>query len=135
MSLLLEVKPLAQEPRSGTWQGWWRHGLREGHEALSLTIASGRVRGAGQDQDGRFSLEGEVRPDGTATLTKRYTQPLVAVPSGLAYQGQWNGRVIRGTWADEASVCGRGPFLLWPSSEERRAPATDPAHLPRPLTS
>lgn len=131
MSLFLDGKPLAREPRSGTWQGWWRHGLREGHEALSLTIAGGRVHGTGRDQDRSFSLEGEVHPDGTASFTKRYTQPLVATPSRLDYRGQWNGRVIRGTWANGTSACSHGPFLLWPSSEEPRPAAT--ARIP--LTS
>jgi hypothetical protein len=102
---------------SGPWRGWWRRGLQEGHEALSLTIAGGVLRGSGQDQEGTFALEGRVDADGNASLTKRYTLPLIVTPPRLAYQGRWNGRVIRGTWVDETTRQGKGPFLLWPSQE------------------
>ena len=58
-------------PLSGTWCGWWRQGLREGHEAMRLTITGQRIQGSGQDQDGSFALDGQVQPDGSASLTKR----------------------------------------------------------------
>jgi hypothetical protein len=107
----------SREPQSGTWCGWWRQGLREGHEALRLTITGQRIHGSGQDQDGSFALDGQVQPNGSASLTKRYTQALFATCEHRAYQGQWNGRVIRGTWVDETSAHSHGPFLLWPSRD------------------
>lgn len=108
---------LSRAPRGGTWFGWWRQGLREGHEAMSLTITGGLLQGSGQDQDGTFALDGQVYADGTASLIKRYTVPLIVTPPRLAYLGQWNGRVLRGTWVSETAPHTHGPFLLWPSQE------------------
>jgi hypothetical protein len=111
------------EPMSGHWSGWWRQGLREGHEALSLAIAGGSLQGSGQDEDGAFALTGQIYADGTASITKHYTRPNIPTPPFLAYLGQWNGRVIRGSWVDERSSGNHGPFLLWPSQDKRQAEA------------
>ncbi len=108
---------LFPEPLSGTWRGWWRQGLREGHEALRLTVTGRRIQGSGQDQDGAFALEGVLQPDGSAVLTKRYTLPALQTIERRACLGQWNGRVLRGTWADERAPQSLGPFLMWPSQE------------------
>jgi len=109
------------EPMSGHWSGWWRQGLREGHEFLSLAIAGGTLQGSGQDEDGAFALTGQIYADGTASITKHYTLPNIPTPPSLAYLGQWNGRVIRGSWVDERSPGNYGPFLLWPSQDTRQA--------------
>jgi hypothetical protein len=101
-------------PKGGRWSGWWRQGLREGHEALDLVISGGIVRGSGQDQDGEFLLEGSLHADGTASLTKRYTQLFVPRPARLTCKGHWNGRVLRGSWSGEGEPNHSGPFLLWP---------------------
>jgi hypothetical protein len=114
---------MTAEPMSGRWSGWWRQGLREGHETLNLAIAGGTLQGNGQDEDGAFALTGQVYADGTASITKNYTLPTIQTPPFLAYIGQWNGRVIRGSWVDERSPGNHGPFLLWPSHEKRQAEA------------
>lgn len=111
------------EPMSGQWSGWWRQGLREGHETLSLAILGGSLKGSGQDEDGAFALTGQIYADGTASITKHYTLPNIPTPPFLAYIGQWNGRVIRGSWVDERSPGNHGPFLLWPSQDTRQAEA------------
>jgi hypothetical protein len=111
------------EPISGNWSGWWRQGLREGHEFLSLAIAGGSLQGSGQDEDGAFAVTGQIYADGTASITKHYTLPRIPTPPFLAYIGQWNGRVIRGSWVDERTPRNHGPFLLWPSQDECQAEA------------
>lgn len=112
---------MTAEPMSGHWSGWWRQGLREGHEVMNLAIAGGILQGSGQDEDGTFALTGQIYADGTASITKHYTLPNIQTPPFLAYIGQWNGRVIRGSWVDERSASNHGPFLLWPSQDARQA--------------
>jgi len=79
---------MAQDIAGGHWQGWWRQGMREGHEVLSLSAMGGQIQGTGRDEDGAFSLNGQIYADGSASLTKRYTLPLIPTPPSLAYLGK-----------------------------------------------
>jgi hypothetical protein len=117
--------------QSGRWCGWWRQGLHEGHEVLGLTVEGVAIAGGGHDEGGAFTLAGHIHPDGLTTLTKHYTLPLTARPTKITCRGQWNGRLIRGSWADDRSpAADQGPFLLWPSQDVQIPPVSNSDFAP-----
>ena len=102
---------------SGPWSGRWRQVYREeGRESLDLAFQHGQVLGFGSDNDGEFQYAGTYEEDGRVLLGKTYTRPNKGVPPRMTYRGQWNGRRIQGTWADDRWPDNTGPFRFWPGT-------------------
>lgn len=99
-----------------------------------MTIANGRVTGAGSDKDGDFSLIGTYGVDGTVSLTRRYTYTTEPTQSGVGipylYQGKWDGAMVSGMWCTMIRPTDDGgPFEMWPGSEEEELKLSDLAEL------
>ncbi|OQA34897.1 MAG: hypothetical protein BWY56_01814 [Acidobacteria bacterium ADurb.Bin340] len=106
------------EGLSGPWKCRWTQRGRTELETLDLVFQDGQVLGFGSDPDGEFQYSGQSHPDGSVSLTKVYTSPLIQVPSSLTYIGAWDGRRIAGEWMDDMYP-GRnhGPFRMWPGKQ------------------
>lgn len=96
---------------SGAFKGWFRYdGSAKKHATrVDIVFAKGKVTGAGEDEDGAFTVRGTY--DGrarTASWTKAYD-----VGAGVRYAGAWNEslRVIEGTWSIPRSKP-KGTFAL-----------------------
>lgn len=99
---------------SGPWSGRWLQAYApEGVESLDLIFLAGQVQGFGVDSDGEFQYAGSYMADGRVVLGKTYTRPAKPVPARMTYRGQWNGRRIQGTWADDSDARNAGPFRMW----------------------
>lgn len=102
---------------SGPWSGIWHQGKHnQGKESLDLVFQDGQVIGFGSDCDGDFQYAGAFMQSGGVTLGKTYTRPFIPVPARMTYVGQWNGRRILGTWADDIDPGNSGPFRMWPGN-------------------
>lgn len=109
---------MSMDQLNGPWSGWWVQRGREGHEGMTLAFSGGGVSGDGSDEDGEFSISGHIYADGSASLTKVYTRPLITTPLSLAYLGHWDGKAIRGTWINESYAASNGPFVMWPGDSD-----------------
>jgi hypothetical protein len=105
-------------PSSGLWSGCWiragetsRHPMR-----LYLTFQDGRVQGSGDDEVGRFTMEGEcASSDNYCSMTKTYVGS-----HGVEYRATWTGAGYAGEWRIPDG--GSGTFALWPGEFEAAPP-------------
>ncbi len=91
---------------NAVWQGYYEQDSQK-HDMtwLYFQARSGEiVRGKGQDDTGKFVLQGWVEASGLAHFEKQYLGKHIVM-----YDGQLNGKEIRGTWALEEL---RGSFFM-----------------------
>ena len=77
-------------------EGWWEQdGFgRQAMLELQIEFDDGRLRGAGVDIIGPFTLHGSIDEDGAASILKRYVGQ-----HDVVYLGQYDGEgVISGQW-------------------------------------
>lgn len=94
---------------SGPWTGFYTYQPGDRHRMnLQLTFANGRMRGDGNDDIGRFLIEGRYDPQ---TCECHWTKTYPGSHHVL-YTGYREGKGIWGRW--EIGALGRGGFHIWP---------------------
>jgi hypothetical protein len=103
---------------SGEWVGYYTY---QGNERallplhLTLQFGGGRIRGAGVDNVGQFTIEGTCDEAGSQVRwLKRYVRK-----HDVHYEGAYQDGEIRGSWSLNQISQGRavslhGEFRLWP---------------------
>ncbi len=94
---------------SGPWAGFYNYGPGDRHRMrLHLTFANGGVTGDGDDDVGRFAVNGRYNADaGECYWTKTYFGA-----HDVYYRGFREGKGIWGTW--EIGIFDHGGFHIWP---------------------
>jgi len=94
---------------SGPWTGFYNYSPKDKHRMdLDLTFADGRMNGDGNDDVGRFRINGQYD---ARTLECSWTKTYPGAHS-VFYRGFREGKGIWGTW--EISVQHHGGFNIWP---------------------
>ena len=111
---------------SGPWRGFWTYGGESTRHptSLHLDFADDLITGHGDDEVGRFSIEGERdAADGRCAWTKRYVGK-----HPVEYWGEAGPDGIAGIWRIPGS--GSGAFALW-TGESGEAPSGLLDRLPK----
>lgn len=97
---------------SGPWTGYYNYAPGDKHRMdLALQFSGGRVTGSGNDDVGRFWVQGCYdSAAGECWWTKTYPGS-----HDVFYRGFREGKGIWGTW--EIGVVARGGFHIWPEGE------------------
>jgi len=93
---------------SGQWTGFYQQFGAKFRTDLSLTFASGRLRGDGIDGVGAFVVVGRYD---TGTNDVLWTKSYLGAHH-VYYRGCRDGKAIWGVW--EIPGYGRGGFKIWP---------------------
>ena len=122
---------------SGPWTGFYNYQPKDKHRMdLVLAFASGLIHGEGNDDVGRFSLQGRYDPmPCECDWTKSYVGG-----HQVRYRGFREGKGIWGVW--EIDELHRGGFHIWPcgltvgesdaNAAEQKTPVKPPLLLPAP---
>ena len=94
---------------SGPWTGFYNYGPPDKHRMdLHLVFADGRIHGDGNDDIGRFSIQGRYsEAERECHWTKTYPGS-----HDVHYRGFREGKGIWGAW--EIGLLARGGFHIWP---------------------
>jgi hypothetical protein len=94
---------------SGPWTGFYNYSPKDKHRMdLDLTFVSGRMTGVGNDNVGRFKIQGYYD---AASLECSWTKSYIGAHS-VFYRGFREGKGIWGTW--EITLQTHGGFHIWP---------------------
>jgi hypothetical protein len=94
---------------SGPWTGFYNYSPKDKHRMdLDLTFASGRMSGGGNDDVGRFKIQGHYD---AVSMECSWTKSYVSAHS-VFYRGFREGKGIWGTW--EIALDNHGGFHIWP---------------------
>jgi hypothetical protein len=88
-----------------------------GTEQVTIRFRGGVLEGEGEDHDGAFTFRGRYE-GAKVQFLKTYRVKRWNVAHRMTYTGVWNGNFIGGLWMDNRDMTNRGPFELWPLSEE-----------------
>jgi len=94
---------------SGQWTGFYNYRPGDRHRMdLRLTFAQGNMSGDGDDDIGRFLIQGRF----DAANRECYWTKSYLGAHDVFYRGFREGKGIWGTW--EINVFGHGGFRIWP---------------------
>jgi hypothetical protein len=115
---------------SGPWTGFYCYGQSDKHRMdLQLEFGNGRMSGGGNDDVGRFAIQGQYdAKGGECTFNKTYIGAHTVVYSGF---GEENG--IWGTW--EIRPLFRGGFHIWPRRSGQGDETSIPEEVVMPVTT
>ena len=110
---------------SGKWVGHWdQNGMgRQSMHDLTIRFEDHLLNGKGWDCVGEFTLSGEIQPDGSVSIVKKYL-----ARHSVIYRGHHDGEgLIFGVWALEGD---EGTWAIRPSIGFQRSAAPISEILP-----